>query len=72
MGKKSNLLLLRKAIKDAGSQAKLAARIGCGQQTLSDLLNGKRRMSGDMAVLIEAGTGISRHQLRPDLFGAAQ
>lgn len=33
---------------------------------------GTRRVASDKAILVEDVTGISRHDLRPDVFGAAQ
>lgn len=62
---------IRKAIEAAGSQTKLATLAGCGQQTISDLLNGKRRASASFAIRFEKKTGVSRRILRPDVFGSA-
>lgn len=59
---------LLKAIRVAGSEALLAARIGYTQAAIS---HARRRgaVSAEMAVNIEAVTGIKRAWLRPDLFG---
>jgi DNA-binding transcriptional regulator YdaS (Cro superfamily) len=63
---------IRKAIDIAGSQAKLAERAGCAQQTISDILTGRRRMSAEIAVKIAKATGLSPSQFRPDIFEAVQ
>lgn len=61
------------AIDDLGSQAKLADAMGCSQQQISYLLKAKS-ITAEMAVKIDAATGgrVSRHDLRPDLFGAKE
>ena len=59
--------IIEKAIRDAGSEAKLAAKLGCTQPAV----NGMRRagrVSAEMAVKLEEAMGIDRHDLRPDLW----
>ncbi|TQI72941.1 YdaS antitoxin of YdaST toxin-antitoxin system [Bosea sp. AK1] len=62
--------LLVRAIALAGSEAKLAERVGCSQVAIN---KAKRvgRVSAEMAVKIEAAVGIPRQQLRPDLWPEA-
>lgn len=62
--------LLVRAIAIAGSEAKLAERVGCSQVAIN---KAKRvgRVSAEMAVKIEAAVGIPRQQLRPDLWPEA-
>lgn len=62
--------LIRSAIKHKGSQAKLAADAGCSQQQIAYLLTAKK-ITGDMALAIDKATDgqVSKHDLRPDLFG---
>jgi len=62
---------IKRAIDLAGSQAKLAEGMGCSQQYISWLLKEATKISGDMAVACERATngGVTRTDLRPDLFG---
>lgn len=64
---------IRRAIKQHGSQAKLAQAAGCSQQQISYLLTDAERISAEMAAAIERATEghVTRHDLRPDLFGPA-
>jgi DNA-binding transcriptional regulator YdaS (Cro superfamily) len=57
------------AIKQAGSEARLASQVGCSQPAINKLKFGAP-VSANMAVKIEAATGIPRHELRPDLWDA--
>jgi DNA-binding transcriptional regulator YdaS (Cro superfamily) len=63
---------IRRAIDLTGSQVKLADGMGCSQQYISWLLNEAHQVSAEMALKFEQATGgkVSRHDLRPDLFGA--
>jgi DNA-binding transcriptional regulator YdaS (Cro superfamily) len=56
-----------------GSQVKLAKEVGCSQQYISWLLNEADQVSAEMAIAFERATcaAISRHDLRPDIFGSA-
>jgi len=58
------------AVRILGSQAKLAARVGLTQQQISRLMNGKQRVTAEVAIAIERATGgeIRREALRPDIF----
>lgn len=60
------------AIKAVGSQAELAKRCGCAQQTISKMLNREIPIKGEWARAIDQATAgkIPRWQLRPDLFDA--
>jgi DNA-binding transcriptional regulator YdaS (Cro superfamily) len=56
-----------------GSEAALARAIGRSEETVSDWVNGKSLVDPELVVEIERITGVSRHELRPDLsriFGA--
>lgn len=58
------------AVKRAGGQLALARKIGAKQQNVWDWLNkGNRKVSPRFAAAIEAATGVSKHDLRPDIFG---
>ena len=60
---------LRRAVGIAGGQVALERLTGIRQQTLSYRLNNEIPLqSGDEVVAVEAATGVSRHDLRPDLY----
>lgn len=63
---------VREAIRIAGTQTELARMAGCAQQTISDILTGRRKVSAEIALRIAKATGVPPHRLRPDLFEAAQ
>jgi DNA-binding transcriptional regulator YdaS (Cro superfamily) len=60
---------IERAIKRAGSEAKLAALIGCSQVAINKAKH-RNRVSGEMAVAIDKATegDVSKSDLRPDLF----
>lgn len=63
-------MYLEIAIQKAGSQAALAKLIGAKQQNVWDWLNkGNKQVSPKFAIAIEEATGVSKHDLRPDIFG---
>jgi DNA-binding transcriptional regulator YdaS (Cro superfamily) len=50
-----------------GGQAALAGAIGRPEETVSYWTNGKSLVDPELVVEIERITGVSRHDLRPDL-----
>lgn len=62
---------IERAVHLHGSQVKLAKEVGCSQQYISWLLKEADQISAEMAVAFERATGsaVSRHDLRPDIFG---
>lgn len=50
----------------------MAAKLGTSPGYLHDLEKGRRKPSPQLANTIERITGISRHELRPDVFGPAK
>ncbi len=63
---------LQRAIDAAGSQAALSERIGASQQLISYWLKkATRGVPAEYVLVIEGATGVSRHDLRPDIYGAA-
>jgi len=50
-----------------GGQAVLARAIGRPEDTVWDWVNGKSLVNPDLVVEVERITGVSRHELRPDL-----
>ena len=55
------------ACNSVGGQAALAHVIGRPEETVSDWVNGKSLVDPELVVEIERLTGVSRHDLRPDL-----
>lgn len=64
MGKQA----LEKAIAAAGSQAELARRLGLKQQHIWAWLHRDTQVPAERVLAIEAATGVSRHDLRPDIY----
>lgn len=57
-------------IKSLGkTQSELADLLGVKQPIVSEWLSGKRRVSVKMALKMEQVFGISRSDIRPDIFG---
>lgn len=61
---------LEKAIASCGSEASLARACGYSQNAIWSAKR-KGRVSAELAVAIERVTGVTRQELRPDLFGEA-
>jgi len=60
---------LRKAIKNAGGQVALARALGLKSQgSISNWLLRDKRVPAERVLEIERATGVSRHDLRPDLY----
>lgn len=63
-----NKTALINAVKVAGGQQALAKKIGVSQGHLWCWLNRDKRIPAERVLAIEAATGISRHELRPDIY----
>ncbi|WP_394652352.1 transcriptional regulator [uncultured Sphingomonas sp.] len=59
---------VREAIRLAGSQSELARRVGTSQATVWKWVNSGLAVTPKLVLKVEAATGISRHDLRPDLY----
>ena len=59
---------LQAAIERVGSQVALAAACKVTPQAVNQWV-GKGKPPADKVLAIEAATGVSRHDLRPDIFG---
>ena len=68
MANESSSAALLAALRIAGTQTALAEAIGASQQLLSYLVRHNRPISAKYVLATEAATGISRHDLRPDLY----
>jgi DNA-binding transcriptional regulator YdaS (Cro superfamily) len=60
-----------KLIEDMGGPTKAAAALGISNPSV--ILNWRKRkqVPADRVLKLEELTGVSRHQLRPDIFGSA-
>lgn len=59
---------LTQAVEAAGGVGKLAASIGVAQNVVSNWRK-RGKVPAEHVLAIEAATGVSRHLLRPDVFG---
>ena len=59
---------LARVCKALGGQSALARLIGKDQSTIHDRLRADRPIWAEHVLAIEAATGISRHELRPDIY----
>lgn len=63
---------LERAISIAGGQTALADRIGgIKQGHVWHWLHKSKRVSAEHVIAVEAATGVSRHNLRPDIYPEA-
>jgi len=63
----SNYPALAQAIATFGGQVKLADAIQTSQQNVSNWLR-TGKVAPDKVILIEKVSGVSRHELRPDIY----
>lgn len=61
---------IESAIEKAGSAAELARRLGVVPMTVSQWKK-RGQVPAERCLDVEAATGVSRHDLRPDVFGPA-
>ena len=59
---------LKKAVKTVGSQNKLAGLLGVQQPSVWGWLNKGTRLPAEHVLKIEEVSGVSRHDLRPDIY----
>lgn len=59
---------LDSAIEKAGGQVALAKLLGLRQSHISNWRNRNKRIPAERVLDIERVTGVSRHDLRPDLY----
>ena len=52
----------------AGSEQKLGDKLGCTQQAVNKMIQSAKRMSHQYVLAAEAAYGVSRHDLRPDIY----
>lgn len=56
------------AVRKAGSQSAFGRLVGRNQSTINGWLK-SGKVAHDAVLIVEAKTGISRHRLRPDIYG---
>lgn len=59
---------LRSAVEKVGSQSAFARLIGVTQHAVWRWLNEGKHLPAEHVLAVETATGISRHDLRPDLY----
>lgn len=59
---------LHLAVDRAGSQSEFARICGVSQPTVWKWLNAIKRLPAEHVLTVEAATGVSRHNLRPDIY----
>ena len=59
---------LQLAVEKIGSQSATARLLGLTQGAVSRWLKGGKALPAEHVRVVEAETGISRHQLRPDIY----
>ncbi len=64
------LQALQAAVERAGGQSALARKLGCSQPTVWYWLNKLGHVPAENVVGVEAASGVSRSNLRPDLYRA--
>lgn len=69
----SHHVALAKAIERLKTQAGLAEAVGTTQSLVGYWLNkSKRGVPAEWVLRVEAASGVSRHELRPDLYPVAE
>ncbi|RZZ90899.1 CI repressor [Pseudoxanthomonas winnipegensis] len=58
------------AIENAGGVSRLAAQLGLAQTAVSNWRK-RGKVPAEQVLKVEAATGVSRYDLRPDVFGPA-
>ena len=64
----SFVVALARAIERQGGQSALARLLGVSQQSVSKWVRRAKPLPAEHVLTVEAATGISRHDLRPDLY----
>lgn len=59
---------LERAVELAGSQSRFAEAVGTSQQLVSYWLANAKALPAEFVLAAEARFGISRHELRPDIY----
>ena len=65
-----DMTALDRAVEAAGSQLALANALGIKSPSISGWYD-RKKIPVERVIAIESATGVSRHELRPDVFGPA-
>lgn len=68
----TNLEALKKAIDLAGGQTKVAKKCNTTQQRVWNWIHRDKKIPAEYVLNIEKLTGVSRHELRPDIYPFGQ
>lgn len=63
--------LVEQVIEKLGGPTKAAARLGIDNPSVVLNWRARKQVPADRVIEIEKLTGVSRHKLRPDIFGTA-
>ena len=63
---------LQLAIEKIGGQAPLARAIEISQPSVWHWVHKSKRVPAEYVLAVEAATGVSRHELRPDIYPPAE
>lgn len=66
--KRTPFAAFEQAVKKAGGQTAFAAICGCTQGNIWQLLKKESRLPAQYVLKVEEATGVSRHELRPDIY----
>ena len=64
----SSSVALQRAVEVAGSQSSMARHLGVSQHAVWRWLKEGKPLPGEHVLKVETATGVSRHDLRPDLY----
>lgn len=59
---------LARAVRQAGSQSAFGRIVGKRQSTIFDWLSNSTPLPAELVLLVERETGVSKHDLRPDIY----
>ncbi|WP_242183276.1 YdaS family helix-turn-helix protein [Sphingomonas sp. CARO-RG-8B-R24-01] len=59
---------LTRALSAIGGQAALSRAVGVSQPSVWHWVHRSRRVPAEFVLAVETATGVSRHELRPDLY----
>ncbi|MEG3169220.1 YdaS family helix-turn-helix protein [Sphingomonas sp. LB3N6] len=60
---------LAESVRKAGSQSAFARLVGRSQSSIYALMRENKPLWAESVLAVEAATGVSKHRLRPDLYG---
>lgn len=61
-------IAFREAVKAVGSQSAMGRLLGVSQAAVWRWIRGSKAVPPEHVLTIEAATGISKHELRPDIY----